>query len=413
MHSDSLRVLLVEDDADHARLIGRRLRQIRPAPAEVHRVSTFAAAVDALAEDNFAVVLLDLRLPDSPFEQTLPRMIAAAPDLPIIVLTSLEEFDFALDLVKQGAQDYIVKSRVTADLLSRAIYYAVERKRVQSHLQHYAAELERTNRELDQFTRVVSHDLKSPLAVMQMELQLLSKALDGDTASRERVGHVMKTTEHMRRLIDDLLLYARTGEDQDDCVQVDCDGLFGQVVDELKPMIESAEAQITRDPLPRIWGNATRLAQLASNLLTNAIKYRGEARPCIHVSAEFHGPDWVFSVKDNGIGIPSEDAERIFDVFTRLHGEEHPGTGIGLAICKRAVESHGGRIWVDSAPGQGTTFYFSLPSRRPSQVAAEARGNYPVYRAEASRQDGVSRQDGASRQGGASWGHASEAPSAG
>jgi signal transduction histidine kinase len=371
-------VLLVEDNPDHARLIERRLAQLKPTPANVAHVGSFADAISALKAREFEVILLDLRLPDSGLDETLPRMTAAAPHLPIIVLTSLEEFDFAVELVKQGAQDYMVKSDIDAELLSRSIHYAIERKRIQRHLEHYAAELERTNRELDQFTRVVSHDLKSPLAVIQMELNAANRlCLESAPDFAEHIHGALQTANQMRGLIDDLLRYARTGEDDAAAEEVDCDDLLQRLLGELKPMIDDAQAEVTCDALPKIWGSPTRLAQLFQNLITNALKYRGDRSPRVHVSAEYLGPDWVFSVEDNGVGIAAEDCERIFDVFTRLHsGDEIPGTGVGLSICKRVVESHGGRIWADSEPGRGTTFYFNLPTQPPHSTH-QAGGHAP------------------------------------
>jgi len=359
-----LNVLLVEDNAAHARLIERRLGQLTPAPA-VRWAATLADAIATAKAAPFDVILLDLRLADSTLDQTLPRMMAAAPELPIIVLTSLEEFDFAVKLVQQGAQDYIVKSDVSAELLSRAIYYAIERKRNQRELLRYAAELERTNRELDQFTRVVSHDLKSPLVLIQMELSALQKACRSESATwAEHIDSALDTANRMQHLIDGLLRYARFGERTVPAQDVDCSEVLRQVLCELRPTLEESRAQVTSDTLPQVWGDATRLAQVFQNLLVNAVTYHGDQPPRVHVSSEFHDPDWVFSVKDQGVGIAAEDRERVFDVFIRLHEEDVPGTGVGLSICKRVVESHGGRIWLDSALGKGTTFYFTLPARR-------------------------------------------------
>lgn len=360
MHNGALRVLLVEDNPDHAALIERRLIQAKSPGIQVEWVTRMGDALRSIEVTAYDAVLLDLRLPDSNLHETFLRMSAAAPDLPLIALTSLEDSDFAVGLVKQGAQDYIVKSDVSTELLSRAILYSIERKKIQRELAHYAEELERTNRELDQFTRVVSHDLKSPLAVIQLQASaLISKTGPHDSAHASALKCIVDTTAQMSALVDDLLRYARMDAESIEFESVDANGLLESVLTDLQPLIECAAATVTFDTLPTLWAVRTRLVQVFQNLITNAIKYRADHPPRIHVSARFRGPDWVFSVADNGVGIAAENQERVFDMFTRLR-HDLSGTGVGLAICKRAIESHGGRIWVDSKPGCGATFHFSI-----------------------------------------------------
>jgi signal transduction histidine kinase len=145
------------------------------------------------------------------------------------------------------------------------------------------------------------------------------------------------------------------------------------VLSDLKPTIEAVEARVTYDVLPKIWGNPTRLTQLFHNLINNALKFHGDKPPKVHISAEYHHPDWLFRVEDDGVGIAAEFHERVFDVFTRLPGVTQPGSGVGLSICKRVVESHGGRISVMSEPGKGATFCFSLPARSAMATAKDGR----------------------------------------
>jgi light-regulated signal transduction histidine kinase (bacteriophytochrome) len=166
----------------------------------------------------------------------------------------------------------------------------------------------------------------------------------------------------MQRLINDLLAYSRVGTRGKPFIPADCQAIFRQALDNLMKIIEESGALITHEPLPMVLGDEVQLLQLFQNLIANAIKFRGPESPRIQVSAQKSGPEWVFAIKDNGIGIAPEHQKRIFSIFQRLHHRtEYPGTGIGLALCKKIVERHGGRIWVESQPGQGSTFYFTIP----------------------------------------------------
>ena len=168
----------------------------------------------------------------------------------------------------------------------------------------------------------------------------------------------------MQRLINDLLSYSRVSTQGDDFKPTDCAAVLDQTVANLGVAIEESGATVTRNGLPTVKGDATQLAQLLQNLVGNAIKFRGDRPPQVQVAAEVKDGEWMFSVQDNGIGIEPKHAERIFLIFQRLHGrEKYSGTGIGLAVCKKIVERHGGRIWVESEPGQGSTFYFTIPTQ--------------------------------------------------
>ena len=166
-------------------------------------------------------------------------------------------------------------------------------------------------------------------------------------------------------LINDLLAYSRIATRGKDFEPTDCGAVLDRTLGDLQFAIEDSGAEVTHDPLPTVNADDMQLGQVFQNLIGNAIKFRGEESPHVHVSAEQKGKEWVFSVRDNGIGIDPEQAERIFVIFQRLHTrDEYPGTGIGLAICKKVVERHGGRIWVESEPGKGSTFYFTIPIKR-------------------------------------------------
>jgi PAS domain S-box-containing protein len=249
-----------------------------------------------------------------------------------------------------------------------------DRKRVQEDLERHARELERSNAELEQFAYVSSHDLQEPLRMVTLYTQLLEKRYHGrlDADANEFIGYIVEGAGRMHRLINDLLDYSRVGSHGREFEPTDCEAVLAQVLGSLRPAIEEAKGVLTHDPLPSVMADGFQLTQLFQNLIGNALKFRGEGPPQVHVSARSAGKRWVFSVHDNGIGVDPRYAERIFVIFQRLHNrQEYPGTGIGLAICKKIVERHGGRIWVESEPGKGTTFYFDLPRHGRSRPKRE------------------------------------------
>jgi len=239
-----------------------------------------------------------------------------------------------------------------------------ERKRAEEERERLLHELERSNAELQQFAHVASHDLQEPLRMVASYTQLLEKRykdkLDADAG--EFIAYAVDGAKRMQNLIQGLLSYSRVGSRAKPLQPTECESVFEQALANLKLTIDESGAEVTHDPLPRVMADETQLIQLFQNLLANAIKFRDEKQPRIHVSAKEDTNECLFSVSDNGIGISPEYFDRIFVIFQRLHGrEEYPGTGIGLSVCKRIVERHGGRIWVESQPGEGSTFCFTIP----------------------------------------------------
>lgn len=253
-----------------------------------------------------------------------------------------------------------------------------ERKQAEKELALRAEELARSNADLQQFAYVASHDLQEPLRMVASYTQLLGKRYRGklDADADDFIAFAVDGAHRMQVLINDLLAYSRVGTRGKELTSTNCDRVLEAVRFNLKAAIEEAHAVLTHDPLPTIPVDATQLSQVFQNLIGNALKFHGPEPPRIHVSVQQEAGEWRFSVRDNGIGIEPHDADRIFVIFQRLHaGREYPGTGIGLAITKKIVERHGGRIWVVSEPGKGSTFTFTIP------IAEVSNGSYRRARA--------------------------------
>jgi PAS domain S-box-containing protein len=253
-------------------------------------------------------------------------------------------------------------------LVLSAIVDITERKRIEERLARQAQEMQ-------EFAYVASHDLQEPLRAIAGCVELLQKRYHGriDAKADEFIRHAVDGATRMQTLINDLLSYSRIGSREEPFLRTDLTAVIQSVLANLNVAVRESGAAITHDPLPAVLADPTQMTQLFQNLIANAIKFRGERNPRIHVGVSHAGTEWLFSVRDNGIGIEPQYFDRIFRVFQRLHSRgEYPGTGIGLAVCKKVVERHGGRIWAESTPGVGSTFHFTLPAPRPAGGGDEA-----------------------------------------
>ncbi len=251
-------------------------------------------------------------------------------------------------------------------LILLAIEDITERKRVEELLALQAKELFRSNTELERFAYVTSHDLQEPLRMVSSYVRLLEKRykekLDPD--AQEFIGFAVDGVSWMQSLINALLTYSHLGTQAREFELTDCNKIVARALFNLQVAIQENNAKVTYEPLKEVMGDSSQLEQLFQNLIGNAIKFQAQEPPRVHISMEEKGSDYVFKVLDNGIGIDPKSNERIFEIFQRLHSrKDYPGTGIGLAICKKIVERHGGRIWVESMPGKGASFYFTIPKR--------------------------------------------------
>lgn len=239
-----------------------------------------------------------------------------------------------------------------------------ERKRVEEHLRQTARHLARSNQDLEQFAYVASHDLQEPLRAVSGCVQVLKRRYQGqlDERADELITHTIEGASRMGTLINDLLDYSRVGTRGQALRPTDCNAALQKALDNLEVALRESKAVVTHDDLPVVDADETQLTQLFQNLIGNAVKFRDAASPRVHVGVRQADGYWQFSVTDNGIGFAPEYAERVFTIFQRLHTRnEYPGTGVGLAICKKIIDRHGGRIWVESEPGQGSTFRFTIP----------------------------------------------------
>ena len=274
--------------------------------------------------------------------------------------------------------------RCDADMITHHVLEfsdITEFRQAREELVRRTNELSRSNRELEQFAYVASHDLQEPLRMVASYTQLIAQRYRGrlDADADEFIGYVVDGATRMQALINDLLTLSRVSTRDTAFDKIDSKAALDKALANLKLTIEETGARIVCGSLPMLNADGAQLTQLFQNLIGNAIKFRGDSSPHIEIDAEQQGEEWVFHVRDNGIGIAPEYFERIFLLFQRLHGRhDYPGTGIGLTLCKKIVERHGGRIWIASEQGKGTTFYFAIPTS-PSQMPYQAKRRQHDY----------------------------------
>lgn len=367
------RILLVEDNPGDARLLRELLREVR-LPFELTHVERLEHAVARYRAEGADIVLLDLTLPDTAGLQTVERMLEAAPDAPIIVLTGLDDDSVAVQAVHAGAQDYLVKNRLDSGLLIRSIRYARERKLLELERARLLrgeraarAAAEAAVRARDEMLRIVSHDLGNSLSavLVNSELLLRTHATAPEDTTRQRLLSIRKVTEQMQRLRQDLL----------DVAMIEAGRLSMErrpvpprlIIAEAVQQFEALAAEKSIALLPRtnpddrpVLADVERLAQVVGNLLGNALKFT-PAGGVVMLGTEPLQKEARFFVTDTGPGIREEDVRNVFDRFWTTRAGNRQGAGLGLAIAKGIVEAHGGHIGVESRPGAGSTFYFTIP----------------------------------------------------
>lgn len=365
---DHYNVLLVEDGPEDRVLYRRLLGKSQSARFNVVEAGSVAEAKRIAREDNFDCYVVDYNLPDADgmeFIRFLMDDATSRHGQAIVMVTGQGSEEIAVEALKLGVDDYITKKNISDGIFVRPLLNAIERAQLTAKIMHYQNELERSNHELSDFTHTASHDLKAPLRRIASYCDMLSE----DAASRlndedKRILDRMRiNAKRMQQLIDGLLSYSSVRFDPEEKIECDCEKIMNSIIDEFEPQIKECNAAVSVRNLPLLKAYSLRLRQLFSNLLSNALKYRSAQTPVIDIWAEKSGTTYTFFVRDNGQGIPAEHHNEIFRDFKRLHSsEEIEGTGLGLPICRKIVEKHGGKIWVESTPGSGATFIFSLPA---------------------------------------------------
>jgi signal transduction histidine kinase len=366
-----LLVLVVEDNPLDAAL---SLRALHKDGFEVTAdiVQDESAFTKALRTHPPEVVLADYNLPGWKGMDALTVIRREGLDIPMILVSGALGDVTAVECIKQGATDYVLKDGLARlpEVIRRALREKHERSlrlKVEENLARKVDELARSNADLEQFAYVASHDLQEPLRMVTAYTQLLGERYRGrlDENADKFIGYASEGALRMQVLIQDLLAFSRVGR-KDASKSFDCNDAVKEALLALTSAIEESGAVVTRGELPTLWADRTQIVQLFQNLIGNAIKFHGKEPPAVSVQAEKVGEQWQFSVSDNGIGIEPQYAENVFVVFQRLHGRsDYPGNGIGLAICKKIVEGYGGKIWVESQGGSGSSFKFTMPCQGP------------------------------------------------
>jgi len=355
-------ILLVDDTPDNLRVLSAMLTN---QGFEVRKALNGERAIASVKAASPDLILLDIKMPEMD-GYTVCQRLKTDPEtreVPIIFISALDD---ALDKVKAfsvGGVDYVTKPFQEIEVLAR-IEHQLRIQKLQRQLVEQNQELVRSNRELERFAHVVSHDLQQPLQSITGFTQLLQIKYQDypDETILNYLERIYDSGSRMQRLIQDLLIYSKVGGEALEFQEVDCNQVLHQVMNDLQAAIAEKQAVLTYEHLPCVLGNETQLIQLLQNLIANAIKFVApDTNPQIKIAATKQGEYWLFEVQDNGIGIEAHNLEGIFEIFQRTRAaKNYPGTGVGLATCRKIVENHGGKIWVDSQPGIGTTFYFTI-----------------------------------------------------
>lgn len=362
-----MHLLVVDDSRADFEIISRELDRVRSFRLDTEHRTDASSCLAALASEAFDCVLLDYRLgPDSGLD-VLTALRAAGHDHAVIMLTGQGDERVAVEAMKRGAQDYLPKDGVTNVVLRLAISNAVQKVLLERSLREKQDELEG-------FVSVVAHDLRNPVCSALDSIQVIRDYYAGkplDSRGMDVIGGAVTSLQRMSQLIDALLDYAWTGRENVPLQTVDLNHIAAEVAVDLRAVVESNRARLHIGILPEVSGDPVALRQLLQNLIANALKFRGKADPVVSLDCGEELDAWVLSVTDNGIGIPAEHVKNIFQPFQRLHARgDYDGSGVGLATCQRIVTQHGGKIWVESQPGEGSTFRFTCPKTANSGYAA-------------------------------------------
>jgi signal transduction histidine kinase len=371
-----LNVLLVEDNAADAELVLQELRLggFDVAGKIVDTAEEFLRQVRKRTPD---LVLADYNVENWRSMEALDILRLECLDVPLILVSKTLGDVVAVECIKQGASDYVLKDSLSR--LPESVRRALEETRIRQEnrlaheeLRKKAEKLARSNAELEQFACEASHDLQEPLRMVINYTQLLAERYRGrlDDQGDSFIRYAVDGAARMRTLIQDLMAFSCADQQEGNLSKTDCNEVVKQALENLQFAVRESHAIVTSDDLPVVLADAAQLRRVFQNLIGNAIKFRGNEFPVIHIGNKWTGIEWVFSVRDNGIGIAPANREIVFAVFRRLHTQtEYSGNGLGLAICKKIVERAGGTIWVEPQAEPGTTFKLTWPAMERKQPA--------------------------------------------
>src|SRR5580658_9631514 len=375
-----LRVLLVEDNPADVEL---ELHTLRQDGFEVSGdvVQTAEEFTERVRTTSYDLILADYNLPQWRGTEALDILCRENMDVPLIVVTGYLGEEKAVDYIKQGATDCVLKDRLAR--LPASVRRAQQEKRLrdqrrqaEEELAQKVVELARSNAELEQFAYVASHDLQEPLRMIANYTQLLAERYRGklDAQADKYIDYSVGGAMRMQALIQDLLKFSRVGRQEIERRSTDCRLVVEQALNNLQAAVQESGAVVKWNSLPVVMADPAQLAQVFQNLIANAIKFHGPDTPLIQIDSEKKDDGWVLTVSDNGIGIPAENWQDIFVIFRRLHTRtEYSGNGIGLSICKKIIERHGGKIWIEAQANPGSCFKFTLPTDPRSNATQEAQ----------------------------------------
>jgi signal transduction histidine kinase len=355
-----LKILVVEDDPDDRALYRRMLSGSRFEITEARDVKSGLGAAARLRPD---CILLEYHLPDATGLDFIRRFRAAGGESAVVMVTGHGSEKTAAAAMRMGALDYITKSSITDGFFLQSVLNAVEHARLKGQIAEYQKKLERKNQGLTEFAYSAAHDLKAPLRRVASYCQMLREEAEGalNEKSRGYIDRMSVNIARLQNLIDGLLIYSTAASSKEPEADVDLNRVLADIMEDLGETIRASAAAVSVGPMPTVRAGPVRVKQLFQNLISNAIKYRSAEPPRISITCADAGTHYIFSCRDNGVGVPEEFREKIFRPFERLHTQEQvEGSGLGLAICRRVVRMHGGRIWVEPAEGGGSVFRFTL-----------------------------------------------------
>jgi signal transduction histidine kinase len=364
--SPPFNVLIVEDSPEDRELY-RRILTRNAGTFRLYEASNIDEGLDLVQQHALDCIVLDFQLPDGDGIDFIHKYQDArlANGAAIVMVTGRGSERTAVEVMKLGALDYITKSSILEGFFTQSILNAIERQHLKEEIVRYQQELERSYQALSEFTHTASHDLKAPLRHIVSYCNLIREDFADkiDEKGAEYIKRLGINAQRLQKLVDDLLAYSEVANSREEKTTVDCNALLAEVLEVLEEPIRETKATINVASLPVITAFPFRIKQLFQNLISNAIKYRSRDRnPVISVKVKDKGNEYQFAIEDNGCGIEPEFSGVIFQAFKRLHTrDEIEGSGLGLSICRKITEMHGGGIWVESDPGKGSVFYFTIP----------------------------------------------------